>query len=93
MPIGMGVTNPKLSKGGRKLKKTKHYTISKTLNINEKKRAFGMRTKMVNKNATMESIQIYAPKQVWGCLKVDVNGKLKDEIMLSCMCILGELEP
>ena len=34
---------------------------------------------MVNKNATMKSVQIDAPKQVWGCLKVDVSGKLKDE--------------
>ena len=32
MPIGMGVTNPKLAKGGRKLKKEKHCTIPKTLN-------------------------------------------------------------
>ena len=44
MPISMVVTNLKLSNGGRKLKKTKHCTISKTLNINEKKRAYGMRT-------------------------------------------------
>ena len=44
MPTGMGVTNSKLSKGGRKLKKIKHCTIPKTLNINEKKRAFRMRT-------------------------------------------------
>ena len=44
MPTSMGVANPKLSKGGRKLKKAKHCTISKTLNINEKKRASGMRT-------------------------------------------------
>ena len=36
MPTGMGVTNPKLSKGGRKLKKAKHCTIPITLNINEK---------------------------------------------------------
>ena len=27
----------------------------------------------------MESMQIVAPKQVLGCLKVDVSGKLKDE--------------
>ena len=40
----MGVTNPKLSKGDRKLKKTKHCIIPKTLKINEKKIASGMRT-------------------------------------------------
>ena len=34
---------------------------------------------MVNINATIESMQIDAPKQVWGCLKVHVSGKLKDE--------------
>ena len=44
MPTGMGVTNPKLCKDGRKLKKTKHSTIPKTLNINEKRRASGMRS-------------------------------------------------
>ena len=44
MPIGMGVINPKLAKGGRKLKKTKHCNIPKTLNINEKKRSSRMRT-------------------------------------------------
>ena len=42
----MGVTNPKLSKGGRKLKTTKHCTIPKTWNINEKKIAYGMRTEL-----------------------------------------------
>ena len=43
MPTSMGVTDRKLSKGGRKLKRTKHSTIPKTLNINEKKRASRMR--------------------------------------------------
>ena len=33
----MGVTNPKLSKGGRKLKKEKYCTIPKTLNKMERK--------------------------------------------------------
>ena len=37
MPTGMGVTNPKLAKGGRNLKKAKHCTIPKTLNKMEKK--------------------------------------------------------
>ena len=37
MPTGMGVTNLKLDKGGRKLKKEKHCTISKTLNKIKKK--------------------------------------------------------
>ena len=43
MPTGMRVTNPKLAKSGRKLKEAKHCTIPKTLNKNEKKRAFGMK--------------------------------------------------
>ena len=43
MPTGMKVINPKLAKGDRKLKKAKHCTIPKTLNKNEKKRAFGMK--------------------------------------------------
>ena len=33
----MGVTKPKLAKGGRKLKKAKHCTISKTLKKMKKK--------------------------------------------------------
>ena len=36
MPIGMGVNDPKFVKGGRKLKKTKHCTIPKTLMEDEK---------------------------------------------------------
>ena len=39
MPTSMGVTNPKLVKGGRKLNKEKHYTIPKNLNKMKKKRA------------------------------------------------------
>ena len=35
MPIGMGVTDPKFIKGGRKLKKTKHCTITSNLVGNE----------------------------------------------------------
>ena len=35
--------------------------------------------KAVKGNATMEIMQIDAPKQVWRCLKVDASGKLKDE--------------
>ena len=34
MPTGMGVTDPKFVKGGRKLKKTRHCTIPKTLITN-----------------------------------------------------------
>ena len=37
MPTGMGVTNPKLVKGGRKLKEAKHCTIPKTLNKMKRK--------------------------------------------------------
>ena len=37
---GMGDTNPKLSKGGRKLKKPKHCTIPKTLCKNGKEKSF-----------------------------------------------------
>ena len=44
MPTSIGVTNLKLFKGGRKVKKTKHCTIPKTFNINEKKRASRIRT-------------------------------------------------
>ena len=70
MPTGMGVTNPKLSKGGRKLKKTKHCTIPKTLNINEKKRASSRDyihcLKVVKRNATMKSMQTNAPNKFGG---------------------------
>ena len=37
MPTGVGVTNPKLAKGGRKLKKAKHCIIPETLNKMERK--------------------------------------------------------
>ena len=43
MATGMRVTNPKLAKGGRKLKKEKHYTIPKALKRNEKNRVSGIR--------------------------------------------------
>ena len=36
MPIGMGVTDPKFIKGGRKLKRAKHCTIPKILIEDEK---------------------------------------------------------
>ena len=38
MSIGMGVTNPKFVKGGRKLKREKYCTIPKTLIEDEKKK-------------------------------------------------------
>ena len=43
MLTAMGVTNPNLAKGGRKLKKAKHCTIPKILGQNEKKRAYGIK--------------------------------------------------
>ena len=43
MPTGMGVINPKFAKGGRKLKKTKHYTIPPNLEKMKSKKASGIR--------------------------------------------------
>ena len=43
MPTGMGVTNPKLSKGGGKLKEARHCTIPKILNKLEKEKSFWSR--------------------------------------------------
>ena len=40
MPTGMGVADPNLAKGGRKLKKAKHCAIPKTLNKYEKDKSF-----------------------------------------------------
>ena len=37
LKISQTVTNPKLSKGGRKIKKVKHYIIPKTLNKMKRK--------------------------------------------------------
>ena len=34
---------------------------------------------MVKKNTTIESIKNDAPNQVWGCLKVDISGKVKEK--------------
>ena len=42
----MGVTNPKLVKDGRKLKKAKHCTIPKTLNKMKRKDAYGRGTEL-----------------------------------------------
>ena len=39
MPTGIGVTNPKLVKGGKNLKKEKDCTIPKTLNKMKRKYA------------------------------------------------------
>ena len=36
MPTGIGATNPKLSKGGRKLKKTKHCIIPINVEVKSK---------------------------------------------------------
>ena len=43
MPTGMGVIDPKLAKGGRKLKKTKHYTIPPNLEKMKSEKASGIR--------------------------------------------------
>ena len=69
MSTGMRVTNPKLSKGGRKLKKEKHCTIPKTLHKNGKEKSFkceelNSKSKSGKKNSTMESMQNDAPSQV-----------------------------
>ena len=40
MSIGMGAANPKLSKGGRKLKKAKHCTIPVNLERKSKMKNF-----------------------------------------------------
>ena len=69
MPIGMGVTDPKFVKGGRKLKKAKHCTIPKTLIKDEKKKASKIRKRiysvnMVKKDTTRESMKKDVPKQM-----------------------------
>ena len=43
MSTGMGVTNPKFSKSGRKPKKTKHCTIPKFLTVKEKQKKFQLK--------------------------------------------------
>ena len=59
MPIGMRVTNPKLAKGGRKLKKAKHYTISKTLNKMKRK-------EFLNRGNIIENRKWEKKKPQWG---------------------------
>ena len=67
MPTGMRVTNPKLSKGGRKLKMTKHCTISETLNIDENKRAFETRTKSGKKKMPQWKVcKLLHQNKFWG---------------------------
>ena len=52
--------------------------------------------KVVKKNTTIESMQKDAPKQVWVCSKVDINGKSQGCIMkaisLNCKWNLGKIE-
>ena len=43
MPTSMRVSNPKLSKSDRKPKKTKHYTIPKTLTREKEQKEFQKR--------------------------------------------------
>ena len=62
MSTGMGVTNLKFVKGGRKLKKTKHRTIPKTKWKMKSEKASRIRRKffslvVVKKNTTTESMQ------------------------------------
>ena len=60
MPTGMGPTDSKLVKGGRKLKKTKHYT---TLNLeqNDRKRTsklekLKLKQKVEKEKSTLENM-------------------------------------
>ena len=69
MPTGMGVANPKFSKSDRKPKKTKHYTIPKTLTREEAQKEFQKKgnglinMKMVIKEAI--KFKIMPKSQVW----------------------------
>ena len=102
MSTGMGVTNPKLAKSGRMLKKAKHYTIPKTLRTNWKERSFlieGTELKVDSGKRKSHSGEYVkdAPNQVWGCLKDVFSRKIKvdkfEGKMLNSTCTLDELEP
>ena len=80
MSIGIGVTNPKLAKGGRKLKKTKHCTIPKILNKEETLKSFWSRIENSygkGKKNHREENEENAPVQVWWCLKCYFRKKKK----------------
>ena len=97
----MGVTNPKLAKSGRKLKKAKHCTIPKTLNKKKRKDAYGKGTELkVNSGKGKSHNGEYVKrctKPSLGSLKFVFSRKRKDEQigceMLNSMCTFGELEP
>ena len=55
MPIGMGATNLNLVKGGRKLKKEKHYTTPK-LEQNDRKRTYEFEKLKLKEKATLENM-------------------------------------
>ena len=57
MPTGMGVTDSKFVKGGRKLKKTKHCTIPKTLMKNEKWKSFKNKDESLQSECGQEKYQ------------------------------------
>ena len=70
MPTGMGVVDPKLVRGGRKLKRVKHCTIP-NLEQNDKKRAseleeLKMKHRVEKEKAIVGNMYKDAPKQVWG---------------------------
>ena len=69
MPTGMGAANPKLSKGGRKLKRAKHCTISINLEVKSKMKNLQFEELYLNyevfkRITTMENLQNEAPNQV-----------------------------
>ena len=72
MPTGMGVTDSRLAKNGRKLKKEKHCTIPKTLNKVKKKRHLWKRTELkVNSGKGKSHSEKYVkrcPKPSFGLL-------------------------
>ena len=69
MPIGMGVADPKLVKGGRKPKKVKHCSIPKPRTNMKKKRAYGAKIENSSEKekAIEEKMPKNAPNQVRGC--------------------------
>ena len=103
MPTGMGVTDPKFAKGGRKLKKTKHYTIPPNLEKMKSEKASRIRKichllEMDNDNRKRHYNEKYSErcKNLMGRLETYNQEKSRmhqEGKSVSCQGSVGKIEP
>ena len=82
MSNGMRATNPRFVKGGRKLKKTKHCTIPKTLITEEKilcPKTILLLKQMKREMQSREYAVSCTKIKFGGIIKADISRKERDE--------------